>query len=83
MEHYAKNSISIIDWRGNNENNKIFFDGNKEDISIEYAEENINIDEFTAELIEETEELAEGLTWAIEIYNNIGNKIFYKTSFSD
>lgn len=62
---------------------RYFFDGNKEDISIEYAEENINIDEFTAELIEETEELAEGLTWAIEIYNNIGNKIFYKTSFSE
>lgn len=53
-----------------------FFDKNKK-------EENINIDEFTAELIEETEELAEGLTWAIEIYNNIGDKIFYKTNFSD
>lgn len=61
-----------------------FFDKNKKvDISIEYIEENINIDEFTAELIEETEELAEGLTWAIEVYNNIGNKIFYKTNFSD
>lgn len=61
-----------------------FFDGNKKiDTSIEYIEENINIDEFTAELIEETEELAEGLTWAIEIYNNIGDKIFYKTNFSD
>lgn len=59
-----------------------FFDGNKKvDTSIEYIEE--NIDEFTAELIEETEELAEGLTWAIEIYNNIGDKIFYKTNFSD
>lgn len=61
-----------------------FFDKNKKvDTSIEYIEENINIDEFTAELIEETEELAEGLTWAIEVYNNIGNKIFYKTNFSD
>lgn len=64
-----------------------FFDKNKKvDTSIEYIEENINIDEFTAELIEETEEteeLAEGLTWAIEIYNNIGDKIFYKTNFSD
>lgn len=59
-----------------------FFDGNKKvDTSIEYIEE--NIDEFTAELIEETEELAEGLTWAIEVYNNIDNKIFYKTNFSD
>nr|UWG01673.1 MAG: hypothetical protein [Bacteriophage sp.] len=59
-----------------------FFDKNKKvDTSIEYIEE--NIDEFTAELIEETEELAEGLTWAIEIYNNIGDKIFYKTNFSD
>lgn len=59
-----------------------FFDGNKKvDTSIEYIEE--NIDEFTAELIEETEELTEGLTWAIEIYNNIGDKIFYKTNFSD
>ena len=47
-----------------------FFDKNKKvDTSIEY--------------IEETEELAEGLTWAIEIYNNIGDKIFYKTNFSD
>lgn len=69
MEHYAKSNISIIDWRGNNENNKIFFDGNKKDTSIE--------------LIEETEELAEGLTWTIEIYNNIGNKMYYKTNFSD
>lgn len=61
-----------------------YFDKNKKvDTSIEYIEENINIDEFTAELIEETEELAEGLTWAIEIYNNIGDKIFYKTNFSD
>lgn len=61
-----------------------FFDKNKRvDTSIEYIEENINIDEFTAELIEETEELAEGLTWAIEVYNNIDNKIFYKTNFSD
>lgn len=61
-----------------------FFDGNKKiDTSIEYIDVNINIDEFTAELIEETEELAEGLTWAIEIYNNIGDKIFYKTNFSD
>lgn len=61
-----------------------FFDGNKKiDTSIEYIEENIDIDEFKNELLEETEELAEGLTWVIEIYNNIGNKIFYKTSFSD
>lgn len=61
-----------------------FFDGNKKiDTSIEYIEENIDIDEFKNELLEETEELAEGLTWVIEIYNNIGDKIFYKTNFSD
>lgn len=61
-----------------------FFDKNKKvDTSIEYIEENINTDEFIIELIKETEDLSEGLTWTIEIYNNIGNKMYYKTSFSD
>jgi|GEM_PF-2700392 len=61
-----------------------FFDKNKKvDTSIEYIEENINTDEFIIELIKETEDLSEGLTWTIEIYNNIGNKMYYKTNFSD